>query len=79
MARRPPDTASRHRIAFRDRGALHAAAARLLNDPLVESCSFDIEGLVVEVALSACAVEREQLAADWRRKVARAAGGARAR
>jgi hypothetical protein len=75
MARRPPAPTARHRIAFRDRRSLHAAAARLLDDPLVESCSFDVDELVVEVALAACAVEREQLAADWRRRVARATGG----
>jgi hypothetical protein len=44
-----------------------------MDDPLVESCSFDLESLVIEVALAAHVVHREELAADWRRRFRRSA------
>jgi len=70
MSRRSPrpPAYTRQRIAFRSRRALHEAAARLLDDPLVESCALDVPNLLVEVGLAAYAVRRQQAAADWRRR-----------
>jgi len=64
---RPPG-AARQRIAFRNRSALHAAASRLFDDPLVESCAVDVPNLLVEVGLAAHVVARQQAVADWRRR-----------
>jgi hypothetical protein len=42
-----------------------------MDDPLVECCSFDLDGLVVEVALAERMARREEIAADFRRRLAR--------
>lgn len=71
MRRARPPAPVRHTIAFKDRASLHAAAAHLMDDPKVECCSFDLDGLVVEVALTDHVARREELAADWRRSLSR--------
>jgi hypothetical protein len=64
----------RQRLDFPDRGSLERAAGRLLDDPLVESCSVDVPQLLVEVGLVAHAVRSQQDVSDWRRRYVRARG-----
>ncbi len=69
------DGPGRLRIAFEYRAALFEAAGRLLEDPLVESCSIDVPNLVVEVGLTSRVVQQQQQAADWLGRFRRSAGG----
>jgi len=59
---------SRERLRFASRHALQDAAARLLEDPRVESCSIDVPNLVVEIARAGRGVARPQAVADGRRR-----------
>jgi len=64
----------RERLRFASRHALEDAAARLLEDPRIESCSIDVPNLVVEIARAGPVVARQQAAADRRRPLDRTLG-----
>jgi hypothetical protein len=65
----------RQRLDFPDRSSLEHAAGRLLDDPLVESCSVNVPQLLVEVGLAARAVRTQQDVSDWRRRYLASRGG----
>jgi hypothetical protein len=64
----------RQRLDFPDRGSLERATSRLLDDPLVESCSVNVPRLLVEVGLAEHAVRTQQDVSDWRRRYLRSRG-----
>jgi len=47
-----PSKSPRERLRFPSRHALQDAAARLLEDPGIESCTIDVPNLFVEIARS---------------------------
>jgi len=65
----PTSRGSRERLRFASRHALQDAAARLLEDPRIETCSIDVPNLVVEIARAGRVVARQRAVADWRRRL----------